>query len=144
MPKEKSFEADINEYLTQLIENLRVYEQVDQTTMKGLTIQELHTIALISKLGRPKMSELAERGHITRGAASIMIRKLVRKEFVERERDGKDLRVVKVKLTARGQAVAKDHETYHRRLNAKVMAVMTEGEKRHIAKVLRKILAVLS
>lgn len=144
MSKGKSPEADIHECLTQLMENLRMYEQVDHTTMKGLTIQELHTIALISRLGRPRMSELAKRGHITRGAASIMIRKLVRKGYVKRKRDDKDLRVVKVGLTARGEAVAKDHETYHHQLNAKVMAVMTDAEKRHMASVLRKTLAVLS
>ena len=141
--KRKNPEAEINECLAQLVENLRVYEQFDRRTMKGLTVQELHTIALIERLGKPRMSELAERGYITRGAASIMIKKLERKGFVERERDNEDLRVVMVKLTTRGEAVAREHAKYHNQLNAKVMAVMTEVEKKHLANVLRKALAVL-
>jgi DNA-binding MarR family transcriptional regulator len=143
MPKRKDANLEINDCLTQIMENLRVYEQVDRTAMKGLTIQELHTIALVKRLGRPRMSELAERGHVTRGAASIMIRKLVRKGFIERDRGGEDLRVVNVKLTARGEAVAKDHEAYHEQINAKVMAVLTASEKGQVARVLRKILTVL-
>lgn len=140
----KDPELNIDEYLMQIMENLRLFENSEQGAMKNLTAQEIHTIALIKKLGAPRMSELAERGHVTRGAMSIMINKLAGKGFVKRARDDKDRRVVHVGLTAPGNTVAREHHKYHERVNSRIMAVLTDGEKRQTAKLMKKIAAALT
>lgn len=139
----KDPELNINEYLTQIMENLRLFEESNQSAMKNLTVQEVHTIALIGTLGSPKMSDIAERGHVTRGAVSIMIGKLERKGYVKRVRDAKDGRVVHVKLTAAGMAVDRDHRKYHKRVNVRILAALTGSEKRQVEKLMRKIVAAL-
>ena len=137
-------ELDINEHLMQMMENLRLFEESNRSAMKNLTVQEIHTIALIERLGSPRMSELADRGHVTRGAMSIMVGKLARKKLVRRMRDDKDRRVVHVSLTARGGEVARAHQKYHGRLNTKIMAVLTDSEKRQVARLMQKIAGALA
>ncbi len=137
-------ELDINGYLMQMMENLRLFEESNRSAMKNLTVQEIHTIALIGRLGSPRMSELADRGHVTRGAMSIMIGKLARKKLARRMRNSKDRRVVHVSLTARGGEVARAHQKYHDRLNTKIMAVLTDSEKRQVARLMQKIAGALA
>ena len=140
----KDPELDIDEYLMQITENLRLFEESNRSMMKDLTVQEIHTIALIGRLESPRMSELAERGHVTRGAISIMVNKLVRKGFVKRVRDDKDLRVVTASLTPRGRSVAKEHRKYHAKANARITAALTDKEKRQAAKLMQKIARALA
>ena len=140
----KDPEPDIDEYLMQITENLRLFEESNRSMMKNLTVQEIHTIALIERLESPRMSKLAERGHVTRGAISIMVNKLVKKGFVKRARDDKDLRVVTASLTPRGRSVAKEHRKYHAKANARITAALTDKEKRQVAKLMQKIARALA
>jgi len=126
------------------MENLQLFEDSDHISMKNLTPQEIHTISLVGRLGSPRMSDIARRGHVTRGAVSIMIGKLEKKGYVKRARDDKDLRVVHVKLTARGMTVDQDHRKYHKRINARIMTALTESEKRDVEKLMRKMVAALT
>jgi len=137
-------EKSINESLMRITEDLRLFEDSDARAMKSLTTQEIHTIALIGRLGSPRMSEIAERGRVTRGAVSIMVGKLAKKGYVKRARDGKDRRVVHVSLTARGRAIERDHQEYHEKANAKILASLTDKEKRQAAKLMQKIARALA
>jgi DNA-binding MarR family transcriptional regulator len=140
----KDPDLDINEYLMQITENLRLFEESNRSMMKNLTVQEVHTIALIGRLESPRMSELAERGHVTRGAISIMVNKLVKKGFVKRARDVNDRRVVTAGLTPRGRSVAKEHQKYHDKVNARIIASLTDKEKRQVARLMQKIAGALA
>ncbi len=140
----KDPELDIDEHLMRITENLRLFEESNRGVMKDLTTQEIHTIALIARLKSPRMSELAERGRVTRGAISIMVGKLVKKGFVKRVRDNKDLRVVTASLTPRGRSVAKEHRKFHAKANARIAAALTDKEKSQVARLMRKIAKALA
>jgi len=114
-----------------------------RSSMHNLTPQEIHTISLIGVMDFPRMSQLAVRGHVTRGAVSVMINKLAKKGYVKKVRDSKDRRVVHVRLTDKGKAVEKEHKRYHAKTNKKLLAALTEPEKRETEKLLRKLAAAL-
>ena len=139
----KHIEEKIDEHLLQLMENLQLFEDSDHTSMKNLTPQEIHMISLVGRLDFPRMSDIARRGHVTRGAVSIMIGKLENKGYVKRVGDDEDRRVVHVKLTARGETVDRDHRKYHKRINARIMKPLTKSEKRGLEKLMRKMVATL-
>jgi len=135
----------INEYMMQMAENLPLFRTLPLSTglLKNLTPQEMHTIALIGKMGRPKMSELARRGHVTLGTMTVMVSKLVKKGYVNRSREAGDRRVVRVSLTARGRKVDKLHEQFHKDMVDRLMAMLTKEEQWQIVKIVRKITASL-
>ncbi len=143
MPKEAK--EVIREYLMQAAENLPLFERFSLRSgaLKGLTVQEAHTIALIGKLGSPRMSELARRGHVTFGTMTVMVSKLVKKGYVRRMRDDRDRRVVRVTLTGRGRKVDRAHEKHHEQMIDMLMGVLTKAEQEQIARLIQKVVTSL-
>ena len=138
-------EKNIYESLMQMAENLPLFKMLSfkNSMLRGLTMTEIHTIAIIGKLGSPRMSELAERGRVTQGTMTGMVDKLVGKGYVKRTRAAEDRRVVRVKLTARGRRVDKLHEQHHAELIAKIAGALTDSEQRQMLELIGKIAAVL-
>jgi DNA-binding MarR family transcriptional regulator len=133
--------AVINEHLMRLAENLSLIERftLGSGPLAGLTVKEMHTIALIAKLGAPRMSELAGRGHVTLGTMTVMVDKLVQKDHVKRLRDDDDRRVVRVSLTAAGRKADRAHEKLHKDVIDGILGVLTESEQRQLARLVKKI-----
>ncbi|MBI5116278.1 MarR family transcriptional regulator [Candidatus Poribacteria bacterium] len=135
----------VNDHLTRMAENLPLLERF--TLSKGqlisLTISELHTIALIGRLASPRMSELAQRGRVTRGTITFMIDKLEKKGYVKKTRNEKDRRVVRVSLTPLGTKANKLHEEFHRRIIDSIMGLLTESERQQAAVLVEKIVMAL-
>ena len=59
------------------------------------------------------MSEVAGKLEITVGTLTTAINRLVKKGYVERERKEEDRRIVRIRLTKKGQLVHRLHEKYH-------------------------------
>lgn len=131
----------INENMMRMAENLPLFQRfaLGSGPLKNVTMQELHTISLIGRLGFPRMSELARRGHVTMGTMTVMINKLVRKGYVKRERDDEDRRVVHVSLTARGRKANRVHEDLHQNVLDGVMGALTKTEQRQLAGIMQKL-----
>jgi DNA-binding MarR family transcriptional regulator len=131
----------VNEYLMRMAENLPLLERftLDGDRLGRLSVTELHTIALVGRLGSPKMSELAQRGHVTRGTITFMIDKLAKKGYVKRVRGETDGRVVRVSLTARGQKANKLHEEFHQNIINSIMASLAKSERKQLASLMKKI-----
>jgi DNA-binding MarR family transcriptional regulator len=138
-------EKALYEALLQMAENLPLFQKLSfgDSLPKNLTFTEIHTMTLIGRLGAPRMSELAARGHVTQGTMTGMINKLVDKGYVKRTRGTKDRRVVQVRLTARGRRVDKIHEQHHIGLIDKIAHALTKSEQRQMVKMIHKIAAVL-
>ena len=137
--------AEINNYLMQMAENLPLFRRLPHYTglLKNLTAQELHTISLIGKMGSPRMSELAARGHVTLGTMTVTVSKLVKKGYVKRMRDEGDRRVVLVSLTASGRKANKLHEKFHKDMVDRFLALLTKSEQQQIVKIIEKIAVAL-
>lgn len=136
--------AIINEYLMRMAENLPLFEKFTlKRELQNLTPQELHTISLIAKMGSPKMSDLARRGHVTLGTMTVMINKLVKKGYVRRNRDTNDRRVVRVGLTGRGKRADTVHMDFHKNLIDRVLTSLTDSEQRQLVRLVQKVVASL-
>ncbi len=129
----------------QMAENLPLFRRLSLHTgpLRNLTPQELHTITLVGKMGSPRMSELAHRGHVTFGTMTVMVNKLVKKGYVKRMRDEGDRRVVLVSLTASGRKVNRLHEKFHRDMIERILALLTKSEQQQMAAIIQKIASAL-
>jgi DNA-binding MarR family transcriptional regulator len=72
----------------------------------ALTPPQLHTLLWLGLDGALAMGELARRVGVTEKTITGIIDRLEREEYVQRERDPSDRRVVHVRLSARGQRTA--------------------------------------
>lgn len=108
---------------------LRIFDNVLLTEEKALakgyfsnlSIAELHTLDAIGPYEARAMSETAARLGITTGTLTVAIDRLVRKGYVERNRDSRDRRVVRVHLTRKGKLAFRMHAKFHTLLVRRIM-----------------------
>ena len=117
----------INAHLMNMAENLPLIERfaLGAGPLKGMTLKEMHAVVLIEKLGAPRMSELARRGHVTLGTMTVMVSKLVKKGLVKRIRDDDDRRVVRVSLTSKGRKADRAHARLHKDAVDDILGILT-------------------
>lgn len=84
-------------------------------------------------------AELAEGANVTRATMTGLIDTLERDGFVKREPDPKDRRMMSVRLTPRAEAFLRDFLPGHFRMTAKVMATLSEAERKTLVRLLTKI-----
>ena len=74
---------------------------------------EIHTIRVIGQNRTIRVTELAERMGVTKGAVSQTVNKLVRKKLVRKRQAADDAREVLLELTDLGWVGFRSHEQFH-------------------------------
>ena len=92
---------------------------------------------------RCTMQELADQLEVAPPTATVMVKRLLTQEFVERVRDEQDWRVVRVTLTARGQRVVSLYGEFWR-VNLQRLLSHLSSEERAQLRVALPILRHLS
>ena len=108
-----------------------------------LSIAELHTIESIGPYDSPAMSETATRLGITTGTLTVAIDRLVRKGYVERNRDTKDRRVVRICLTRKGKLAYRIHSKFHTLLVKRIMDPLRPDQQLMLADMVKNIDSML-
>ena len=131
----------INALLVNSFNKIITLEKVslEQGPFNDLTIKEFHAIEAIG-LHEKTMTEAAHELGITVGSLTVMINRLVQKEYVVRREIEGDRRYVKLVLTKKGKLAWRIHESFHRHM---VMS-MLEGLKEEEYDVLIRALTGLS
>lgn len=106
---------------------------------KDLSVTEIHTIEAIGLRDTKTMSEVAAKLEITVGTLTTAINKLVKKGYVNRERNEVDRRVVSIRLTKKGQLVYRLHEKYHAQMIHNVVQMMSEEEEQIFIKGIERL-----
>jgi DNA-binding MarR family transcriptional regulator len=85
------------------------------------------------------MSETAGRLGITTGTLTVAVDRLVRKGYVERNRDTKDRRVVRIRLTRKGKLAYRIHSKFHTLLVRRIMEPLDEEKQDMLADMVMNI-----
>ena len=119
----------INDVLVHLFNEVWQLEKSALTAgdFKDLTYNDMHIIEAVGLDGQ-KMSDIAAALHITVGSLTTSMNGLVKKGYTERERSGKDRRVVYIHLTAKGKKAYEHHAEFHRRMTEEIMRQL-EGDE---------------
>lgn len=108
---------------------LKVEEQsLRRATKETVTVTELHLLDAVAKDKQATISSLAAATKVTVSTMTIGINRLEAKQYVERVRETADRRVVRVRLTERGRALAYAHKRFHRRMARAVVDGLPEQE----------------
>ncbi|MBK5251851.1 MAG: MarR family transcriptional regulator [Peptostreptococcaceae bacterium] len=104
----------LNKILVELFRNILNIEEKELKRMGCLlSMTEMHTIEQIG-LGKPQsMSTVAKKLGITIGTLTTSINRLVKKDYVERNKNQEDRRIVEIKLTNKGKEAYLMHANFH-------------------------------
>jgi 5'-methylthioadenosine phosphorylase len=97
----------------------------------GLNIPQYMALVALEDLGETTMGRLSKKLHVTMGASTNLVDKLIRGGFAERTRGTADRRVVKVKLQPKGRDMLRDVEEGAIKFMAGVLAKV-EPERRRM------------
>ncbi|WP_238191716.1 MarR family winged helix-turn-helix transcriptional regulator [Paenibacillus sp. L3-i20] len=129
----------------QLIHKLRRMERQPRTFGEAgeLTPSEMHTIEVIGCGEGILMSELAMKLSITKGAATQIVSRLEREDFVHRHAHPVDLRSVVVSLKERGEIAYWAHEAMRKEFTETLRRELGDEGYRSFEKGLSKFIECL-
>ena len=131
----------LNEVLVKLFHNINdIEEQMIRTgDYKDVTANDMHVMEAIGIGERKNMTTVAKALRVTTGTLTISINNLVKKNYVERERNEEDRRVVLISLTPKGQKAFFHHQKFHEQMIEATVEQLSEEEQYVLEKALSRI-----
>ena len=133
------------EHLFEVLENLlRIKNECScnifsECGLSDMTVKQIAYLKAIDELGEVTFSRLAEVTRNSKPTITEMINKFVRMECVYRERCPDDGRILYIRLTGKGQKIAKaEHAALHRVIE-RMMDSLDEHEMDLLVEVLQKV-----
>lgn len=113
--EEKAIYKNVSENFSFILNMGQVIEDrtMDREQIKDLTIGEIHVIETVNKYNNKPMSLIARKEHVTVGALTICVNRLVQKNYLERRRDEMDHRIILLNVTQKAKKVLKEHDKFH-------------------------------
>ena len=133
----------LDELLTSTFNSiLRIEERsLNNRLTEGLSIAELHTICAVGLHEANPMKVIANRLGVTLATLTVMINKLEKRSYVERERSTKDRRQVLVRLTTKGRKAMRAHDAFHKKMVESALADLSPEEEGVFVKAIGKVKA---
>ncbi len=118
---------------------------VSRLAKQRLSKSEIRTLVAIKESGSSStMTQIAKRLRITISTLTTAINKLEKRKLVEKVRDEEDKRVVRVKLSSKGELVTEKHNDIHARMVGRITEDFDDEELEILEKALGKMLAYLN
>jgi len=114
-------------------------DHIREESEEDVTLHEIHTIELIGHLKEGTMSELSRKSRVKQSTMTVMIDKLIRKGLVDRYRMDDDRRVVRVRLTGKGELLHREHDKRHQIVTDQWLRPLSEKEQETLLVLLRRI-----
>jgi DNA-binding MarR family transcriptional regulator len=128
----------LSEAIIQFYEKLFSWETAVAKN-SGLTPQQNHTIEIVGNDGPIRMKPLAEKLSVTMGTLTVMIDRLEKTGYVQRQKDPEDGRGFIIILTDKGQAIHQEHHAYHLKLVEDIIHLLNPEEASTLLQTLIKI-----
>jgi DNA-binding MarR family transcriptional regulator len=122
----------VNELLVGLFNEILTVEKaaLGASPFKDLSLTEMHVIEAIG-VGFRTMTDVADQLGVTVGTLTTSINRLVKKEYVERNRSEEDRRFVQIELTHKGKLAYRMHDAFHAQM-VKYMIEELSGEDNQV------------
>lgn len=130
----------INELLVELFNDILNIEKesLKNGHFNDLSITEIHVIEAIGKKEK-SMTEVAGQLGVTVGTLTTSINKLVKKEYVVRQRIEEDRRYVYVSLTKKGKLAYRMHEAFHEKMVRELIIDLNEDDNTILIQSLQRL-----
>lgn len=112
---------------------------IQNGVMKDTTRNEIHTIEIIGGHKKVTMAELSRLANVKQSTMTGMVKKLVDKKFVKREKTDNDRRIVTIELTLKGKEAYIEHEKMHEVVTEFWLSGLNEAEKESLLQIMEKL-----
>lgn len=116
----------------------------DALTPLNLTVSQYTALSFLESQTQISNAQLAERSMISPQSANEMVKLMEKKGWVERQPDATHGRIVRLSLTAAGQALLDQAHHHVSRLESGVMTKLTLTQRNALHQNLRQVLHALS
>lgn len=131
----------LNELLVDLFNYILLVEEKNlRDHGVQLSMTEVHIIENIQKSDSNMMSAIAKRLMVTQGTLTVSTSKLVKKGYVEKLKDEKDKRVVRLKLTDKSTQVLEEHDKFHEKMIDKLLNELELDKEQELIQSLRNLM----
>lgn len=132
------FADRLNELMPILLKEF-VRRQSDELFRGRITLPQFLILAYLLRHEESKMTELARLMGVTTAAMTGAVDRLVRENFVMRAHDPLDRRIIKIKLTFKGQGLVRRITEQRRRMVTNVFGKLPEADRREYLRILTEI-----
>ena len=94
---------------------------------------------ILQRHGESKMSDLAKSLSVTTAAMTGIVDRLVREGYLRRESDPKDRRIIKIRLTAKGERAVTQILEKKKQMIIKMFGMVSQEEREEYLKILTHI-----
>jgi len=112
---------------------------MDEFKKEDITIPQFEIIACLNRKNGLTLSEIADRLLVSGGNITGIMDRLEREGIVLRERETKDRRVIRAKLTPKGFLIYKRILPIYNKKVSEILNVLSLDEKRTLQYILKKI-----
>ena len=131
----------LNELLVDLFNYILLIEEKNLRDVGvNLSMTEVHILEAIQKSESNMMSQIAKRLMVTQGTLTVSAGKLAKKGYVERVRDEKDKRIVRLILTQKAQPILSIHDTFHEEMIEKVLNGIALDKEEELIQSLKNLM----
>lgn len=130
--------ADVIGFLTDNMNKFFFPEEWLALDMK-FSKSELLAMLVLSSRGELTMSELAEIIHVPLSTATGLVDRLVRNQYLKRDRRDDDRRIVVLKLTDKGQGINEAYQRVMSRYITLITDELTEEEQQFLLRIVLKV-----
>lgn len=109
---------------------------------RDLSVKELHVLEAVSELtaaARNTMTQIADALAIRVSSLTTAVNTLVRKGYLERGGEPGDRRIIRVRLTEKGEDANRLHTRFHARMVEGAVSRLEEGELNVLLRSLRQL-----
>ena len=120
----------INDILVHLFNEIWELEEKAIITeeFKDITNNDMHIIEAIGLGTGDTMSSIAKKLNVTAGTLTTSMNRLVRQDYVVRQRSTEDRRVVMITLTEKGERAYRHHAKFHEQMTDAVIQSLEPEE----------------
>ena len=137
--------ASLQKFSRELVEIMPViYKEFarreDNELTKGkISCPQMVTLDYVLRRARVNMKDIARHLGVQMSSATTLVDRLIRQKMLMRHRDEEDRRLVRVTITPKGRKVVEQILNQKRRSIRGVFSVLTDSERGHYLKILRKV-----
>lgn len=131
----------LNELLVDLFNYILLIEEKNLRDQGvNLSMTEVHILEAIQKSESNMMSAIAKRLMVTQGTLTVSTSKLVKKGYVERVKDEKDKRIVRLTLTDKAESIMQIHNQFHEAMIEKLLNELELDKEEELINSLKNLM----
>ncbi len=105
----------------------------------GLTQAQFGALESLGHLGCMTIGELCRKQLVSGGNMTVVVDNLEKEGYVERKRETGDRRVIRVRLTPKGEKVFRETFPTHAEFVASLASALSDQEQTELARLLKKL-----